>query len=91
MGTRQSRRYRVEFSPAADRDFRALDPEIRRRLRPRIDALAENPRPAASRKLAGAEDLYRLRVGDYRIVYQIRNQVLLVLVVRIAHRREAYR
>lgn len=54
-------------------------------------ALAENPRPLGVRKLEGEEDLYRLRVGDYRVLYAIRDAVLLVLVVRIADRREVYR
>jgi mRNA interferase RelE/StbE len=57
----------------------------------RIDGLANNPRPRDSEKLQGAEDLYRIRSGDYRIIYQIAEARLLVLVVRIGHRREVYR
>jgi len=53
--------------------------------------LANNPRPFGSDKLAGPEELYRVRVGDYRIVYQIQDEALLVLVVKIGHRREVYR
>jgi mRNA interferase RelE/StbE len=56
-----------------------------------VDALAENPRPQGVRKLEGEEDLYRLRVGDCRVLYAIRDAALLVLVVRIADRREVYR
>lgn len=85
------RRYRIEFAPAADRDFRALAEDVRRRLRPRIDALAENPRPHGVETLEGEESLHRIRVGDYRIIYQIRDDVLVVLIVRIGHRREVYR
>jgi mRNA interferase RelE/StbE len=85
------RRYRIEFAPAADRDFRALAEDVRRRLRPRIDALAENPRPHGVETLEGEKNLYRIRVGDYRIIYQIRDDVLVVLIVRIGHRREVYR
>ena len=85
------RRYRVEFAPAADRGFRALAEDVRRRLRPRIDALAENPRPHGMESLAREKCLYRIRAGDYRIIYQIRDDVLVVLVVRIGHRREVYR
>ena len=84
-------RYRVEFSRPAERQFRALPAEVRRRIAPRVDALADAPRPRGAEKLEGGEDLYRLRVGDYRILYQIRGQVLLILVVRVAHRREEYR
>jgi mRNA interferase RelE/StbE len=82
---------RVEFAPAATRDFRGLSPDVRRRLRPRIDALAVQPRPREAAALRGGENIYRLRVGDYRILYEIREAVLLVLVVRIGHRREIYR
>lgn len=82
--------YTVEFSPAAAREFRKLGREIQLRLRPRIDALADDPRPSGAKKLKGS-DLWRIRVGDHRVVYAIRNQVLVVLVVRIAHRREVYR
>ncbi len=53
--------------------------------------LAENARPPGGVKLAGEPDLYRIRVGDYRIVYQVRNQALTVLVVSIGHRRDVYR
>lgn len=85
------RRYRIEFAPAADRDFRALAEDVRRRLRPRIDALAENPRPHGVETLEGEKSLHRIRVGDYRIIYQIRDDVLMVLVVRLGHRRDVYR
>ena len=85
------RRYRIEFAPAADRDFRALAEDVRRRLRPRIDALAENPRPHGVETLEGEKSLHRIRVGDYRIIYQIQDDVLMVLVVRLGHRRDVYR
>ncbi len=83
--------YTVEFSPGAARDFRKLAREIQHRLRPRIDALADNPRPGGAKKLSGGHELWRIRVGDYRIVYEVRDRTLVVLVVRVAHRREAYR
>lgn len=84
VGTRP---YRVEFSRSADRQFRALPVDVRRRIAPRITALAGAPRPKGVEKLKGADDLYRLHVGDYRIVYEIRARVLLILVLRVAHRR----
>ena len=83
--------YRVEFAARAERQFRALSRQLQVRLKPRIDSLAENPRPAGVQKLSGLDDLYRIRVGDYRVVYAIRDDVLLVLVVRVAHRRDVYR
>ncbi|HKA32067.1 MAG TPA: type II toxin-antitoxin system RelE/ParE family toxin [Candidatus Binatia bacterium] len=83
--------YRIEFAPKAARQFRALDKGLQRRLARRIDALAGNPRPQGVKKLAGEDDLYRLRVGDYRILYQIQKHRLIVLVVGVGHRSEIYR
>lgn len=78
------RAFRVEFTRPAERQFRALSPEVQGRIAPKITALARSPRPRGVEKLEGAESTYRLRVGDYRVVYEIRNRVLLVLVVRVA-------
>ena len=83
--------YAVEFSPSAAREFRKLAPEIQRRLSPDIDSLAQNPRRSGAKKLKGREDLWRIRVGDYRIIYEVRDRTLVVLVVRVAHRRDDYR
>lgn len=83
--------YRVEFAPSAAREFRRMDRQLQVRLKTRIDALAENPRPHGAKQLAGLKGLYRVREGDYRIVYQVQDEVLLVLVVGVGHRREVYR
>jgi mRNA interferase RelE/StbE len=55
-----------------------------------ISSLQSNPRPAGCKKLAGNADYYRIRVGDYRVLYEIRDRVLLVLVIKVGHRREVY-
>ena len=83
--------YQIEFSRQADRQFRNLPSQIQQRLKPRIDSLAATPRPHGSEKLSGADQLYRIRVGDYRIVYAVEDDRLLVLVVKVGHRREVYR
>jgi mRNA interferase RelE/StbE len=83
--------YRIEFTPKAERDFKALDWQIQRRLARRIDSLAENPYPQGIKKLAGEEELYRLRVGHYRIIYQVQGKRLVVLVIGIGHRSDVYR
>jgi len=83
--------YRVEFSKPAVRQFEKLSKPVQTRLRPRIDALAHDPRPQGVKKLVGADELYRLRVGDYRVIYQIQDEVLLVLVVKVGQRKEIYR
>ena len=69
----------------------ALSLPLQKRIDTRIRVLSENPRPSGIKKLAGDENLYRLRVGDYRIIYQIQDKALLVLVIKISHRREVYR
>lgn len=87
-------RYRTEFRPAADREFRSLSRETQIAIRPVIDALSENPRPFGVKKLKGERDLYRIKAGPgkaYRIVYQVRDEVLLVLIVKVGHRKEIYR
>jgi mRNA interferase RelE/StbE len=83
--------FAVVFAAAAARDFRKLPADVQRRIRPKVDALAANPRPAGAEKLAGREDSYRIRIGDYRVLYRVEDEAVRVLVVRVAHRREAYR
>lgn len=83
--------YQIEFRPSAYREFKKLNPDIQERIAQRIDSLARNPHPPNLEKLSGQRNRYRLRTGDYRIVYEIRDDRLIVLVVRIAHRREVFR
>jgi mRNA interferase RelE/StbE len=83
--------WRVEIKRSALRELAALPLASRRRVDAAIRLLAENPRPPGARKLAGTPNLFRVRTGDYRIVYRVDDDVLLVLIVRVAHRREAYR
>ena len=81
--------YRIELRPAAIRVLRKLDPQVRRRVQGAIALLAQDPRPPGARALQGRPGL-RVRVGDYRIVYTVEDDVLLVLVVRLGHRRDIY-
>lgn len=83
--------YTVELKPSAAKALEALPKPDQRRIAARIDTLATDPRPVGVKKLEGEDDLYRVRVGDYRIVYQIQARRLIVLVVRIAHRHDVYR
>ncbi len=84
--------YTVKVSRPAEKFLRGLtDKKLYQRLRETIDVLKENPRPVDCTKLQGEDELYRVRVGDYRIVYQIQDRQLIVLVVQIGHRREIYR
>ena len=82
-------RYRIELRPAAVRALRQLDPQVRGRVQGVISLLADHPRPPAARPLRGRPGM-RVRVGDYRIIYTVEDDVLLVVVVALGHRREVY-
>ncbi len=82
--------YRVEFTTAAAKELRKLDPGVRRRILSGID-LERDPRPPVCKKLAGETHAWRIRVGDYRVLYDVFDEIVLVTVVRVAHRREAYK
>ena len=83
--------YRIEFSPAASRKIRDLEKPVQTRIFRAIEALKKAPRPPSCKKLECEEPLYRIRVGDYRIIYEIHDALLLVLVLKIGHRRDVYR
>jgi mRNA interferase RelE/StbE len=83
------REYRIELRPAAVRALGKLDPPIRRRMQGAIALLAQDPRPPAARALGG-RPAFRVRVGDYRIIYTIADDVLLIVIVTLGHRRDVY-
>ncbi|MFY9674003.1 MAG: type II toxin-antitoxin system RelE/ParE family toxin [Terriglobales bacterium] len=83
--------YAIEFTNSARREFEALDRASQRRIAPRIDALATHPFPSGAKKLQGERGLFRIRAGDYRIVYQVDGKRITVLILKIGHRREVYR
>ncbi len=83
-------KYSVEFSQRAVRQIDALEAKLRIRIIKKIEALSDNPRPPGVQKLAGSENDYRIRIGDYRVVYEVRDALLIVLVIKVAHRRQVY-
>jgi len=83
--------YRIEYAKGVDKDLRKIPNGIGDRIVRVIDKLASNPRPPGSVKLVGYELEYRIRVGDYRIIYQIQDSVLIVLVVEVGHNKDIYR
>ena len=85
------KRYRVEFKRSAEKAYAKLPDDMKRRIASRLHTLEENPRPDGVKKLKGLENLYRVREGNYRVIYTIEDQVLLVLVVAIGDRRDIYR
>ena len=82
--------YEVALAPAAARQLRKFDPQARRRVQAAIELLATEPRPPAATRLVGGAGEWRVRTGDYRIVYEIEEERLLVLVLSAGHRREIY-
>lgn len=82
--------HEIRLHPEAARAFRRLQAPLRGRIEAAIDSLSAEPRPRGAVKLAGRDD-FRIRVGEYRIVYAVDDAEQLVLVARIAHRREVYR
>jgi mRNA interferase RelE/StbE len=82
--------YRIEWRPRARRAFLALDKPVRLRVGDAVEALAWDPRPAGAKAIAGAGGVLRIRVGDYRILYTIDDDELVVLVVAAGHRRNIY-
>lgn len=84
--------YRIEFKASAFKELESLpDKSTRSRVVGRIEALAENPRPPGCEKLADRGNHYRIRQGDYRIVYTIEDDRLAILVIKVGHRRDVYR
>jgi mRNA interferase RelE/StbE len=83
--------YSVELAPAAARQLHKLDLSARRQVQGAIELLSHEPRPSGAKRLVGGVGEWRVRTGDYRVVYEIHDQVLLVLVVAVGHRREIYR
>lgn len=82
--------YRVELTTAAERQVKKLPRPARARVLAAIEDLAADPRPRSSRKLVGEQYAWRIRIGDYRVIYEVFDAELVVTVVRAAHRREAY-
>ena len=83
--------YRILLERTAEKDLTRLACGIHDRVIAAIQALARNPRPPACRKLVGATSDWRIRVGDYRVVYEIADEIRVVRVNRVRHRREVYR
>ncbi len=84
-------KYQVDFKPSAARELRKLPKDIAKRISKKIDSLADNPFPRGYIEMKGSKEFYRVKEGDYRIIYTVEHGELIILVVRIGHRREIYR
>jgi len=83
--------YRIEFSRSATKDLRRIDRQWIPRILTAIEDLAIEPLPDGSKKLTGSEHTFRIRIGDYRVVYDIQGTDLIIHVVRVRHRRDVYK
>ena len=83
--------YLIEFRPSALKAYNNLPRPDRNRVERAIDALASQPRPSGAKKLVAELNLWRIRVGSYRVIYRIEDDKLLILVVKIGHRKDVYR
>ena len=83
-------RFKVVLKQSAEKEFASLDADLQERVLDALSQLGENPRPFGARKLSGPYDLWRVRVGSYRVLYKIEDNILKVYVVRIAHRGRVY-
>ncbi len=82
--------FQLSIKPAAEKQMDRLPAQVRQRVTKALDDLCLEPRPRGCVKLKGEDNVWRIRVGDYRIVYTIKDDELVVLVVRVAHRKDAY-
>lgn len=82
--------YTIAFARSARRELEQLDATIIRRIFPKIEALAKDPRPAGCRKIRGERHLWRIRIGDYRVVYAVYDEDRTVDIIAVRHRSEAY-
>lgn len=85
-----SQQYRVELAGPVAKQLRKFEHTARRHVLLALQTLSDNPRPSGARKLVGADTAWRIRVGDFRVIYEVDDTILTVLVVRVGHRREVY-
>lgn len=83
--------YSISYERSSAKELSKLDKPVARRIIKSVNKLGDDPRPPGCRPLVGYEGLWRIRIGDYRVIYSIEDDNLIVLVVRVAHRREVYK
>lgn len=83
-------RYTITYRATVKKELRKVTPVIKKALVKRILLLADNPRPVGSKKLQGTKNIYRIRQGDYRVVYEIYDAIVVVEVIKVGHRKDIY-
>lgn len=83
--------FQIKWKPSAEKELRKLPKPMIKRILVAVSELASDPNPIGSRKLVGSEHSYRVRVGDYRVIYDVQNSELIIEIVRVAYRKDVYR
>jgi len=82
--------YKIEWKRSATRELRRLPREVVSRILQAVEELSTDPYPTGVRKLVGSEQTYRIRVGDYRVVYSVFSSTLIIQIIRVGHRKDVY-
>ncbi|MCI5148618.1 MAG: type II toxin-antitoxin system RelE/ParE family toxin [Candidatus Electrothrix sp. MAN1_4] len=83
--------FRLEWRGPATKELRKIDRKVIPRIVAAVEQLADEPHPTGSKKLQGTESIYRIRVGNYRIVYEVNSAEVVIIIVRVRHRKDVYR
>jgi mRNA interferase RelE/StbE len=84
--------YKIQWKRSAEKELKKLDKQIILRILQAVESLAKDPwQQSASKKLVGSDSIYRIRVGDYRIIYSLESTILTIEIIRVGHRKEVYR
>jgi mRNA interferase RelE/StbE len=83
--------YKVAFSKSAHKELSRLPKNIYLKVEVSVDGLIENPRPSGCKKLVGSKNTYRIRVADYRIIYDVNDDIIEILIIKIEHRKDVYK
>lgn len=82
--------FQIEYTKGARKDLKKLDQATKERIGAAIDALSLEPHPIGSIKMVGSEALYRIRIGNYRVIYEVQNKILTVFIIKVGHRKDIY-
>jgi len=83
--------YNIEWRPSTKKDLKRISKAEVQRIIKAIESLSGQPRPSGSTKLSGSDMTYRIRVGNYRVIYEIHDEIILIEVVKVGHRKDVYR
>ena len=82
--------YQIDWKSSARKELRKLPSDMIQKIMAEVESLGENPFPPGCRKLTGSEQTWRIRIGNYRVIYNVLSSILVIEIVRVAHRKDAY-